>query len=71
MSGRPKRGAALIREMDEKNYHTIEWALNVQQIRLLNKLLTTGLWGSTPRDVARRLLDEALRLHAQKETKDA
>lgn len=37
----------------------------MKQIELINRLHATGFWGSTPREVVRRLIDRALEEQAK------
>lgn len=61
-----QKASTLTRSLDLEAGCDISFSPNVKQIELINRLHATGFWGSTPREVVRRLIDRALEEQAGK-----
>lgn len=57
--------STLKRPLNPDNQQRIDFYPNEAQMRLINALYATGYWGSTPREVVRRLVDRALEEQAK------
>lgn len=55
----------LSRTLKEGVQHEVAIGLNIKQAEIVNRLLSTGLYGNSPRQVIQRLLDAALLPHLQ------
>lgn len=62
-----RQGATkLARALDPNQQQSINIALNVQQVEIVNRLYESGLWGGTPSETVRRLFDRACMEHVEK-----
>lgn len=59
-----RTNSQLKRELNPASRYSVYVQLNPMQVKIVNRLFKTGLWGGSPKHVVERLLCEALKPHA-------